>query len=75
MELKPAQYYCQDHGVDLTADVLAQLEADTVASFGVVRGHATDTLSDPTFTVLVRCPGATGGESHDLIFRGTARRA
>jgi tetratricopeptide (TPR) repeat protein len=63
----PPLYKCRTHGLDLTQEVQAKVEANGIpaASFGY--RHAAK-KERQTFRVKVRCPEDGG---HDLAFRGT----
>lgn len=69
VKLNPAVYQCDEHDVDLTDAVTAELTQIPVTSFGVgfVRSLVHKRPSTREFCVVVTCPGAHG---HQLLLNG-----
>jgi hypothetical protein len=73
LTLKPADYKCPDHHVDLTDQVVSLLQGEDIPvagydSFYYQIGKSSET--DRAFTVVARCPGKKATEAHDVECSG-----
>lgn len=70
MRVDPDEYMCGPHDVDLTRDVISELEETQVASYGVTFAGLGRGDQGCAFNVVVTCPGTGATGDHQLLFSG-----
>lgn len=65
--LEPDAFHCVVHDLDLTRDVIAELEEIPVAGFATASRDPSKGSAGTPFTVVVSCPGP---EPHRMVLKG-----